>query len=404
MVAISGITALCLLGDSMLYIALPLHWKEAGLSAWWEVGLLLSVNRLVRLPLNPLVGWVYQRISLRLGLTAALILSGITTLGYGVAQGLTLWILLRVLWGFAWSLLRIGGMTAVLHASKDEHRGEMIGLYNGLYRMGSLVGMLLGGLLAASVGLSGVSLLFGALSLIGLFILPLLPGRGKSPRANTGRAGGVLGGFFREGALFILGFGGLVTLMFQGVVTSTLSWLVQRFGSEVTLWGVVLAATGWSGLIQSLRWIWEPFLATRIGRWSDGPRGRLPWIRASLLAAATGLALLPLAHPFPLWLGVALFTLLTATALTTLTDASAGDWARRGDSVASITLYTLVQDLGAALGPVFAYVMIGLPIGMTGVYLVGALAFLSLAFLPAPGRKRLLQTESSDRRPNLESK
>lgn len=43
-----------------------------------------------------------------------------------------------------------------------------------------------------------------------------------------------------------------------------------------------------------------------------------------------------------------------------------------------------MQDLGAAVGPVFAYAMIGLPIGMTGVYLVGALALLCLAFLPGP--------------------
>ena len=45
------VTALTLFGDSMLYIVLPVYWKEAGLDALWQVGVLLSVNRLVRSPL-----------------------------------------------------------------------------------------------------------------------------------------------------------------------------------------------------------------------------------------------------------------------------------------------------------------------------------------------------------------
>ncbi|MFD1434364.1 hypothetical protein ACFQ5F_05430 [Kroppenstedtia eburnea] len=154
----------------------------------------------------------------------------------------------------------------------------------------------MGGLLASSLGLHGVSLLFGVLSLTGLLILPFIRGVGKITLAP---ARGGLHGFSREGAFFILVCGGMVTLMYQGVFTSSLSWVVQRFGSEVALWGLVLAATGWSGLIQSLRWIWEPFLATSIGQWSDGSRRRLPWTRASLLAAAAGFALLPLAPPSP---------------------------------------------------------------------------------------------------------
>ncbi|MFD1396005.1 hypothetical protein ACFQ49_15360 [Kroppenstedtia eburnea] len=44
----------------------------------------------------------------------------------------------------------------------------------------------------------------------------------------------------------------------------------------------------------------------------------------------------------------------------------------------------------------FAYAMIGLPIGMTGFYLVGALALLCLAFLPGPR----LQTNSCTRPPD----
>ena len=70
-IVISLITAACLIGDSMLYIVLPICFAQAGLSSLWEVGIILSVNRLVRLPLNPIVGWLYRHISDRTGIFIA---------------------------------------------------------------------------------------------------------------------------------------------------------------------------------------------------------------------------------------------------------------------------------------------------------------------------------------------
>ncbi|MBQ8743872.1 MAG: hypothetical protein IJZ18_01645, partial [Mailhella sp.] len=96
------ITAACVAGDSMLYVVLPVHWQSVGLASLWEVGLLLSLNRLARLPLNPLAGWVYSRISTKTGAILAALLAVFTTLGYGVAEGLAAWAVLRVLWGLSW--------------------------------------------------------------------------------------------------------------------------------------------------------------------------------------------------------------------------------------------------------------------------------------------------------------
>ncbi|MDH1670962.1 MFS transporter, partial [Stutzerimonas stutzeri] len=152
--------ALCLTGDSMLYIALPIYWHEVGLEALWQVGVLLSVNRLIRLPFNPLIGWLYQRISLRAGLLLATTLGTLTTLGYGIAKGFIAWLLLRALWGIGWSFFRIGGLSAVVYCAAGQSRGQAMGLYNGLYRLGSLVGMLLGGLLVPVYGLPALALSF----------------------------------------------------------------------------------------------------------------------------------------------------------------------------------------------------------------------------------------------------
>ncbi|MCM3716465.1 MFS transporter [Alkalihalobacillus oceani] len=170
-VVVAIVTALSLLGDSMLYIALPIYWESAGLESIWQVGVLLSINRFIRLPFSPIIGWVYNHISLKTGMVIAILLGGFTTIGYGIFEGFAAWVILRALWGVAWSFFRIGGLSIVaVHADK-EHRGRSMGLYNGLYRTGSLMGMLIGGLLVPFIGLSTVAIGFGLLTLLGLPLL-----------------------------------------------------------------------------------------------------------------------------------------------------------------------------------------------------------------------------------------
>ena len=84
-IIIALVTAACLVGDSMLYVCLPTHWQEAGLSSLWQIGVILSVNRLVRLPLNPVVGFCYTKISIRTGMLVSIVLAALTTAGYGLA-------------------------------------------------------------------------------------------------------------------------------------------------------------------------------------------------------------------------------------------------------------------------------------------------------------------------------
>jgi MFS family permease len=82
------VTVLCLLGDSMLYVVLPIRYGEAGLASLWEVGIVLAANRLVRLPLIPCIAWFYTRFSERTGILIATILACATTLSYALLPGL----------------------------------------------------------------------------------------------------------------------------------------------------------------------------------------------------------------------------------------------------------------------------------------------------------------------------
>ena len=258
------VSAFCLTGDTMLYIALPLFWQECGLTALWQVGVLLAVNRLVRLPLNPLVRLLYTRIDQRTGMALAVVLAASTTLLYGVARCFALWLLLRCLWGLAWTLLRLGSLFALMAASRKDNRGYLMGSYNGLVRLGSLLGMIGGGLLADLLGFPTVALLFGALTLTGLpLALSRIPRSGRATGAASRAATSLLSGLHLRQPdmrrVFITGL--LVALVFQGIYAATLSRMVALHVGELALaGGLVMGCATLAGMLQALRWLWEPWL------------------------------------------------------------------------------------------------------------------------------------------------
>lgn len=376
-VIVGIVTALTLFGDSMLYIVLPVYWKEAGLDALWQVGVLLSVNRLVRLPLNPLIGWLYHRMSLRTGLFMSVGLAALTTVGYGIFKGFVLWVALRAIWGIAWSLLRMGGYLTVIRYSDDTNRGRFMGTYNGLWRLGSLVGVLFGGLLVPMIGLSAVSILFGIMALIGLPLIAVSISKGKASGTHQlDSPRGVRNTVWSLQVKKIV-ISGLMISLLHAVFGATLTYLIDTSHPGGIPWfGLIIGSTALGGVLTALRCAWEPFLARWFGRHTDGPRGRLPLFMVSLAGAAAGYALLPWQLPIGIWVGIVIFVMITSTALGTIMDAMASDAAKNTSVITVMTAYSVSTDLGAAIGPTLIYWVVGLQYGMTSMYLACAAVFI----------------------------
>lgn len=171
-----------------------------------------------------------------------------------------------------------------------------------------------------------------------------------------------------------------ITMFIQGVFTSTLSNLIQHhFGEHISLLGIVISVTALSGILQSVRWVWEPFLAGRIGHWSDGPKGRVPLLILSLILSFATYGVLSIPINIPTWITLVLLSMLSATALTTLMDALAGDFAKSTNSVMFLTRYSVVQDVGAALGPLLGYLLLEYQHGFIYLYFGVSIIFLLLA-------------------------
>lgn len=379
-VIISLVTAVCLLGNSMLYITLPLYWQEIGLTSLWEVGLLLSINRMVRLPLNAFIGWLYSKITIRLALSIAVFFAAVATLGYGVFSGLVSWLILRVFWGIAWSLLKLGGFFAVLMEAEEDTRGVLMGKYNGLHRLGDFFGMLVGGFLTGILGFRTTLLLFGFIIILALpIIFYFIPNYRVGHKKDIKMMDHQIKLPFQIVRVVI---GGLViAMLFEGVVASTLSLLVESYVNQGVLILGISVTAALSGLLQGIRWLWEPFIAPFIGRCSDEKGSRINLYIPFLVMGAIGFFLAGLKLPLFLWILVILMLMLIATALVTLSDSLASDLANQSSSIKIMTIYTIALDIGAAIGPFVSYQLIMKQSGLFYTYVLGATLLLVVSLL-----------------------
>ncbi|MDV2888431.1 MFS transporter, partial [Alkalihalophilus pseudofirmus] len=77
--------------------------------------------------------------------------------------------------------------------------------------------------------------------------------------------------------------------------------------------GILISVTALSGMIQAVRWTWEPFVASWVGALSDGTKGRIPIFIYSLFFSAVVVGILPLSMSIYIWVFLCLLVMLSAT-------------------------------------------------------------------------------------------
>lgn len=380
-----ALVAVSLFGDSYLYAVLPIHYAEAGIDLV-AVGWLLSANRWVRFLTNPLAGVVGARLGWGRAFAGALWLAAATTAGYGLLKGVALLAGARALWGLCFSFLRLGGMAAVLTDSPAGRRGGLMGVFTGVFRLGSMIGVAAGGYLADRIGFSNTAVLFAAATAVGAVV-------GSLPPALEGRWGAP--GRDRESATAAArpsapGFASLRThwvpvggpewavslsaaalhLITSGLVTGTLGLLVkERLGLTISAGPWMLGAATVTGLLLGSRFLLDLAIGPAVGHWADS-RGRGLVLGAGTLVLVGGLTALSRASSAGAvsLAAVLLFAAGTGTAATL--DAWAGDLAGLAPG-RFLPAYNTWVDGGAALGPLVGYYLAA-RFGLAPTYLSGA--------------------------------
>lgn len=360
-----ALVALALLGDSFLYAALPVHYREVGINLI-AVGWMLSLNRWVRLLTNAVAGWLGTRLGWSIVFTAALWLTVAATLGYGCAKSVAMLLLLRGLWGLCWSILRLGGQAAVLAESHPKERSSHMGLFTGIFRLGSLCGMAVGGYLADRTSFRVAALWLAVITAIGAIVSSLpqaLSGKWGPPakekaHCNSPRmATAWLPKGREEWAVCI----SAATLYFvtSGIVTSTVGLLVvMRLGKHVTIGNWILGASTLSGFLLSTRWVIDFLLGPLFGWYADR-FGRPLMLSVGYSMIIMMLVALSKAHGL-LVVSLSLIALFSSgTACAVTLDGWAGNIAGHTPG-RFLPIYATWIDAGSAIAPLVGYYILGI--------------------------------------------
>ena len=103
-VVAAGCLGIVWFGDAVIYVVLPLYAQAFGCDALM-VGVLLSVNRVVRILGYGWVGPLARTYGSNVLTAAACAAGALSTLAYGVLSGFALLFIARMLWGAAWSIM-----------------------------------------------------------------------------------------------------------------------------------------------------------------------------------------------------------------------------------------------------------------------------------------------------------
>lgn len=164
-------------GDAFLYPYLPINGMQVGVPVLW-VGLLLSINRFVRIIANSITTRVFAGYGLRLVTIAAATLAIISTAGYALSVGLLAWVSFRILWGLSYAALRISTLG---YALEQPRPGLALGISRSLQELGPLLILFLAPLIIQHVDPELIFVLLATASLPALYFAIKLPATADKP-------------------------------------------------------------------------------------------------------------------------------------------------------------------------------------------------------------------------------
>ena len=355
-------------GDAFLYPFLPLSHSMVGVPVLW-IGALLSVNRFVRILSNTFMARLFSNYGLRFIFIVAVTGAIISTAGYGLASGVIVWFVCRILWGLSFSAMRIGTLGYALHNSKT---GFALGVSRSLQEAGPMVSLLLAPLLLKTFQPSQIFFLLAAMSLPALWFAFALPKREQKipfEKVNFIRIPSTLN-------LLTL----LSAILIDGIIVIVLGVLLLRYKSDISL----IQATSLAALFLGYRRVCLVVLSTA-GGWVADKVGLDTVFKISLLFMIAGLALLLTG-----WVStgvVVVFSFYSINSAITPAKLSGGN----GSSLVAAAENATWRDLGAATGTLAGGLLINAAY-LDDVLLISTIALVALFMVHVKVGRRTLNS------------
>jgi MFS family permease len=366
--------ALSLLGDSTLYTVLPKPEiaTQAGLTLAM-VGILLGINRIVRLGFNVVAGILFDRFSRRWLMIGSLSIGTISTVLYATSSGFWSLLMGRVLWGAAWSGLWIGGTTVVLDVTNEENRGRLSGQFQMWFFLGIGLSAFLGGFFTDAFGFRNGLWLSALLNGIAVLMWILfLPETRTMRDVNSKKTDTTLDKPFPWRTTFFAAIPVLtIRFVLAGVMASTtILWLTSLFGEQLVLSKVAIPIATLTGSFVALRASISMVGGPLAGFFSDRFRQRWLVIAGIIALGAGGMWFMGGSVTYLALLG-ALIASTSGGGVQALIPAIIGDKIDQSHYGRSFGAIYAVGDIGSALGPPLALWLMGL-LSINAVYQLSA--------------------------------
>ncbi len=315
-------------GDAFLYPFLPVNFNAAGIPLAW-VGVLLSINRFVRIVSNAWIVHAFSKYGLRSIMIVAVTLAITSTLGYGIASGVVAWIFFRVMWGLAFSALRIGTLG---YSLQHERVGFALGISRSLQEAGPMIALMIAPLLLTYFPSRTIFYILAALSIPALYFALSLPRGNDKTQSLAGTR--VMRWPTTLNSLTLLS-----AIIIDGIVVVVLGVLFLHYRNNITL----LTATSFAAFYLAYRRICLVALSPA-GGWVADKIGLDRVFSISMALVTIGLIAIVAG-----WIGtgaVIVFTFYSINSAVTPGSASSG----KSHSLAAVAENATWRDVGAAVG------------------------------------------------------
>ncbi|HEX9436880.1 MAG TPA: MFS transporter [Candidatus Limnocylindria bacterium] len=350
--AVALVTAAALLGDTLLYTALPVNAARLGLDAL-AIGLILSLNRWVRLVTNPFAARLYERLPAGGLIFVALALAVASTAAYALPAALALFLAARLVWGMAWSLLRLGSLLSAIEGAGGR-AGRALGDMRAVYGLGYLGGAVYAPFAVESFGWGAAALGAAALTLL-LGIGPALTVADwrREVDVNEREEAAIRRSLVDPRFIGLFVVAAVQYALWSGVVPIAGGLrIAEIFGGGALVLAIPLAATIVAGLFilgQRLsNVLWTPVA----GRLAD--RALAPTFVASTLGASGASLLLALTHDATAFVAIGALAFFSGITSTVALELSIAHRTTAGDRPRILGAYNTWADAGAAIGALSA--------------------------------------------------
>jgi MFS transporter, DHA1 family, multidrug resistance protein len=340
-------------GDAFLYPFLPVNNGAVGVPVVW-VGVLLSINRFVRIFSNGFMVHLFAKYGLRVLMIAAAITAIISTMGYAFSHSIFFWLFFRVCWGLSFSAMRIG---SIGYSLIPANQGLALGIGRSLQEVGPMLALFLAPFLLQHFNPDSIFILLAVFSLPAIYFAWNLPRYEDRTPPLKGRK------FLHfPSALNLITL--LSAILIDGILIVVLGILFIRFGENVSLLTATALAAFYLGYRRVCLVVFSP-----AGGWIADKFGIDRVFNISIAFVIAGLLVL-----LSGWTAagvVIVFTFYSVNAAVTPGSASKN----QSHSLAAVAENATWRDIGAAVGTLIGGFMI------TSDYLTDVLLVVTLTMI-----------------------